>query len=291
MSIHFKCPKCGATVYAPDTAAGKKGVCPKCKTAMEVPSPSTPTTSAKGQTENSAAEKPPVPARKDVIAPRVPAQAPEPKSRSKSLAMGLGVAVVLVLAAAAAVLRPWDRTGNQQANGVSDRDNRPEGNVSRASDKALFLVKENGKWGYIDRSGTVVIEPQYPVAADFHEGLARVKVSETGDDGYINSRGDLVITAVPERCSHFNDGMARIEEDRKYGFIDTKGEAVIPLQFDRAGIFQEGLCHVLKNGEWVFIDKTGSVVLRPSAHVPVTPTVFQEGLILVTVDGKTGYNG
>ena len=34
------------------------------------------------------------------------------------------------------------------------------------------------KWGYIDKAGTMVIEPQFDRAGSFSEGLAAVKIKE-----------------------------------------------------------------------------------------------------------------
>jgi hypothetical protein len=40
---------------------------------------------------------------------------------------------------------------------------------------ALFPIEQNGKWGFIDRSGKVVVSPRFQHAGDFHEGQAGVK--------------------------------------------------------------------------------------------------------------------
>ena len=39
MAIEFDCPYCTAAIRVNDTAAGKRGACPKCGTSLIVPRP------------------------------------------------------------------------------------------------------------------------------------------------------------------------------------------------------------------------------------------------------------
>ena len=55
----------------------------------------------------------------------------------------------------------------------------------------LFPVEVNDKWGYINRSGKLIILPQYEYAGYFHEGLAPV-VEVNYKSGYINTSGKWV---------------------------------------------------------------------------------------------------
>lgn len=56
----------------------------------------------------------------------------------------------------------------------------------------LLAVKTDGKWGYIDRSISYVIEPQFDDASYFYDdGYAIVTVD--GVDGIIDSKGIYVV--------------------------------------------------------------------------------------------------
>ncbi len=55
----------------------------------------------------------------------------------------------------------------------------------------LFRIEQNGKWGFIDKTGKVVIEPQFDDAWLFREGgLASVKIGDK--HGYIDKTGKYV---------------------------------------------------------------------------------------------------
>ena len=47
-------------------------------------------------------------------------------------------------------------------------------------------------WGFIDSTGKMVIEPQFPYAGNLHEGLALVK--KDGKFGYTDRSGRMVIS-------------------------------------------------------------------------------------------------
>src|SRR5262245_53011211 len=44
------------------------------------------------------------------------------------------------------------------------------------SSEKLLPMKQNGKWGYIDKNANIVIQPQYGWAEDFIGDIAAVKI-------------------------------------------------------------------------------------------------------------------
>jgi WG containing repeat len=102
----------------------------------------------------------------------------------------------------------------------------------------LFLIFENGKAGYIDRTGKIIIEPQFDAAFDFHEGLARIckKGPTSGQHrwGFIDEKGMKVIELQAKAVDDFYEGMALYQEADRFGYIDTKGQPVIKPIFHSA---------------------------------------------------------
>lgn len=68
---------------------------------------------------------------------------------------------------------------------------------------SLAAIEENGKWGYVDKDGKVVIEPQFEEAHSFLNGYAAVKVH--GKWGFINEKGKLVIEETFADARDFNE--------------------------------------------------------------------------------------
>src|SRR5688572_29807095 len=123
--------------------------------------------------------------------------------------------------------------------------------------KRLFLIFVKSKVGYIDKTGKIIVEPQYLDSWGFHEGLARVRTSDKW--GYIDETGAMIIKEQFSLADDFSDGLARVEVDGKYGYIDKTGKLVITPQFDSdAWRFDEGLARVKIRGKYGYIDKTGN---------------------------------
>lgn len=120
---------------------------------------------------------------------------------------------------------------------------RSDGNVADAQRArpapGLARVKLSGKWAYIDRTGRIVINPQFEEAGDFAEGLAPVKMG--GKWGYVDRTGRIIINPQFEEAGTFAEGLARVKLNGKWGYVDRKGQMVIPSQFSEAGNFSRAL--------------------------------------------------
>ncbi len=139
--------------------------------------------------------------------------------------------------------------------------------------EGLAAVEIDDKWGFIDRSGTIVVSPQYDSAMDFSEGLAAVSVNDKW--GFIDQSGTIVIPIeLPSQYiakgvfPSFKEGYVHIKVGDKWGFIDQSGNFIITPQFDYANGFKEGLATVKINDKWGFIDRSGKIVIAPLFDAP-----------------------
>jgi len=79
----------------------------------------------------------------------------------------------------------------------------------------LFVVIVNNKRGFIDKTGKIVIEPQFQGAGDFSEGLASVAISDGGyKEGYIDRTGKIVLEPKWDTAGKFSEGVAWVGFDQ-----------------------------------------------------------------------------
>ena len=91
------------------------------------------------------------------------------------------------------------------------------------------MIYIDGKYGYTDKEGKIVIEPQYDGAGTFSEGLASVKIN--GKHGYIDKRGKIVIEPQYDLAGDFREGLALVEINRNPVYIDKHGNVVTELEY------------------------------------------------------------
>lgn len=133
--------------------------------------------------------------------------------------------------------------------------------------EGLATVAVEGRYGYIDRTGKVVIRPAFEFACPFSEGRAMVCVG--GRVGYIDTSGNLAIPCRYEVGGGFQEGLAAVRSEGRWGFIDKGGRWIIAARYDDLGIpcFYEGLAPVAQNGKWGYIGHDGEWMIAPRYDV------------------------
>ena len=146
------------------------------------------------------------------------------------------------------------------------------------------IIKLDDKYGYIDKNGAIIVKPNFDNAGDFHEGLAAVLLE--GKWGYIDKTGKVIIEPVFDYAYNFSEGLASVKIGEKYGYINHKGELVIKCKYDWARYFKEGLASVEIDDKDGFIDSKGEFVIEPQFDYARS---FSEGLAAVEIDNKYTY--
>jgi len=184
--------------------------------------------------------------------------------------------------------------------------------------EGLAPVKVGGKWGFIDTTGKMVIEPQFnPKQAQFNSYFSDDLVAVNFNDGTVNGfdsnspantkwgfadkSGRIVINPNFDgdyfNPPHFSEGLAVIAAGVpggaemsfeipgiKFGYLDKAGRFAIEPKFEKAFEFNDGVASVRINGKWGFIDKRGQFVIEPIYDQAYR---FSEGLSPVTLNERT----
>ena len=177
-------------------------------------------------------------------------------------------------------------------------------------------VQLPGKWGYIDRSGNVVIDCEWNHALPFSEGLAPVEkagliLTVGGSWGFIDRTGSVVMPYaykesglanvieqywISESFSDmhglFSNGLARVKnmdfvtsllQGGNYGYINSHGDEVLPCVWKDAGAFTDsGVARVQSDAGWGYMRRDGSM-LALCEWDEAAP--FLEGFGVTTLDG------
>ncbi len=134
-----------------------------------------------------------------------------------------------------------------------------------------MLKYKNHKWGFIDRTGKLIVPYKYDSAGPFSEGLAAVRVGEwdTGKWGFIDKTGKVVVPFKYADAAPYSNGLARVQigdyKTGKYGFIDRTGKEVVPIKYDNIwcyAFWEEGFIGVWLNSKKGFVDLYGNEYFR-----------------------------
>ncbi len=138
------------------------------------------------------------------------------------------------------------------------------------------------RYGYIDATGNIVIEPEYDYAEKFSEGLACVgyKMKKEEVDEEIVQRQSSKKDLLDLFPSFENDDYVSL-----YGFINKQGYMVIEPKFDEAEDFSEGLAMVIVEGKNGYIEKSGKYQIRPQYNY--SSVFFSEGFAVVRKEDKS----
>ena len=98
------------------------------------------------------------------------------------------------------------------------------------SQKQLFGVRENGKWGFADSTGTVVIPCTYEWVEDFSEGFAECGLN--GKSGFINKAGKLMVPFFYDQVEPFRHGLCVVQQNKKCGIINKNAKLIVPFEYD-----------------------------------------------------------
>lgn len=124
--------------------------------------------------------------------------------------------------------------------------------------KELIAVRQDGRWGFADRTGQICIAPQFEWAGAFgDEGLA-VALAD-GRAGFIGPDGQWRIEPKFEDCDNATDNKLRIRRDQQWYYADLHGRP-ISEGFDSTWPFQDGMAKVRRGEQYALVGPDAQVL-------------------------------
>ncbi len=146
----------------------------------------------------------------------------------------------------------------------------------------LFIpFKTEGRWGFMNKYGTIKVSAQYAFVESFSEGLALVGFEDMF--GYINKLGDVVVPFEFDEAYSFKNGIAIVVKNQYFGVIDRTNRSVIPFKYDFIEPFYHGIALAALESGFGYISSAGKeLTLFDYSYA----TDFSEGHAVVTKEGK-----
>ncbi|MGG4142025.1 WG repeat-containing protein [Paenibacillus algorifonticola] len=166
-------------------------------------------------------------------------------------------------------------TGTVSASSAGDTSSQKETKPAAEARNYLYLIKKDGKYGYINQSGKIVIEPVYDGGSRSFSLKPNEPVQVTDNKQktniYFSAEGTKLFECPQTRCVGImqNERVIYTEKvegadgklQKRYGYLNAKGEKVTEPIFHKAREFSEGLAIVTVGKGSGYINTEGKLVI------------------------------
>ena len=155
-------------------------------------------------------------------------------------------------------------------------------------DRGFWIVNQSDREGFslLNGKGQNLSYEFYDEINEYGDGLFRI-INE-GKYGFIDTCGWLIIPPIYDNASHFRKGLASVQLGEDYFMIYSTGSRAInlPLAYDSLYPYSEGFAKVRLFNKFGFVDKTGYFLGIPEY---TGARSFYNGSAAVEAENKFGY--
>jgi hypothetical protein len=163
-----------------------------------------------------------------------------------------------------------------------------------------FRKVTDGKVGYIDEQGIIIIEPQFSDGQPFNDGHAIVNTSDNLEANYglIDRQGSYIIKPNYSSLLNLDEGRYAVGKaidpkrpylGSKYAIADSKGHILTGFLYNGVTNFQNGIASAYDDNFTFFIDKRG----KRMEHLPKVDgsgtLTFEKNMIKGEIDFRILY--
>lgn len=164
-----------------------------------------------------------------------------------------------------------------------------ERGFSDYSDGVALIEYDSGVSLWVDKNGNPLPYGEYVGGRRFQEGL--IEYSDNGKQGFKDKNGHVVIDATYESiCSEFDGGYAVVKNNSRYGVIDKQENIIIPFtSVEPLFHIGENLFGIrdAKSKKYGVISIVGDTIFKPAFDEIVRS--HKNGFYRVRIDDKWGY--
>lgn len=137
-------------------------------------------------------------------------------------------------------------------------------NVGHFSNGLAWVRDFSGKVGFIDKKGKLVIQSKYDVVTPF-DPIAKRATARIGKQTLIlKEDGTEIITSVNITIKKFVGGVALASEAGRWGYLDKDGKWLVSPKYENAYDFSYGIGVVELGGFWGIVGADGKILLEPT---------------------------
>ena len=148
----------------------------------------------------------------------------------------------------------------------------------------MIKVMLDGKYGLYNTSWKEIVPPVYDYIESFTEDLT--VVISNGKKGLIDRNAKELVPPVYDYIERFSGDVAVVISNGKKGLIDRNGKELVPPFYDEIGKFTNDMAEVKAGGKKGIINRTGKEIVPPVYDEIYN---FVDDVAGVVVDGKKGF--
>ena len=184
--------------------------------------------------------------------------------------------------------------------------NKEQGKIAS---KDYFAAFKDNKWGVIDETGSVIIDPSYSEMiivpnskndvflctydVDYTTGTYKTKALNSKNEEIFKDYDKIEAIQNKDEKDNlwYEDDVLKVEKNGKYGIIDLSGKELLSCEYDQISALSgiKNALKILKDGKYGIVDDEGKVILKTEyADITNLGKDNKSGYIVKNTEGKYG---
>jgi hypothetical protein len=118
------------------------------------------------------------------------------------------------------------------------------------NEELSLWIAHDTNWMMTGRQGETILDPETFLHGSVYGSDLLHQVSKEGRFGYINANGEIVIPIEFDEINYYENGIAIARKGSQSGFIDQRGDLLTPIIYENITEFSEDMAWVKKDGKW-----------------------------------------